>query len=469
MIYPKVYAKQLNFWLGECFPLFFVIFLFFFSSNVIAAPPHSQPKSKTVSITPNKIWTLAALTNLALIDNPSTRLAWAQVQAAVANEGIAKSTYWPQLVLTGSTAYTTNNDNNDDNNDGNDDFGCSSDDPYCASLTLNYLVWDFGARKQQVKNAHYQFIASQLSQNETIQLVILQVEQAYYQVLAQDALVKANQTSVKEAKTNLDAANALHHQGLATIGDVYQAQSTLAQSLLALQQAQGNLSIARGQLASAIGIPVQTPLKVAPLSTDAPTTQILYDVRRFLDKAKNQRPDLLAAEAQITAAQAQVKATQAQRWPTLTFSAQTENSNFQNTLNEVDRQSNLMLTLNWPVFTGFQRTNAIKQAQAEEQEAQATRDQLANQINLQVWQAYYSLKTAKNTIDTSRVYLKTSVEAAKQTLGQYKAGVGNILSVLTTQTTEANARVQLIQSVLDWYLDLAQLMQAIGALEVPSQ
>lgn len=417
----------------------------------------------TVQSQPDKTWTLSSLTDLALTINPDTKLAWAQVKAAAANVGIAKSAYWPQLDFNADASFTTH-ENNDNNSN---DFGCSSSDKYCANLTINYLVWDFGVTRQQVKNANYQLIATQLNQNEAIQQVILQVEQAYYQLLGLQALVKADQISLKEAKTNLDAAKALHNQGLATIGDVYQAESTLSQAQLTLQQAEGELSIGRGQLATAVGLPVQTNLKIADVSNQFEHDAIMHNVKLLLDKAKNQRPDLQAAEAQVTAAQAQVQATKDQRWPTLAFTASTEHADAVNTFTVLNRQSNVMLTLNYPVFTGFQQTNQIRQAQAQEQEAEATRDQLANQVDMQVWQAYYALKTARKSILTSQAYLKTSIQAANQTLGQYRAGVGNILSVLTTQTTEATARVQLIQSTLNWYLALAQLMQAIGALQAP--
>ncbi|MFN7098724.1 MAG: TolC family protein, partial [Gammaproteobacteria bacterium] len=246
------------------------------------------------------------------------------------------------------------------------------------------------------------------------------------------------------------------------------AESTLSQAQLTLPHAQGSLSIAHGKLATAIGLPVETPLLIANVSNKFGHDEIMHNIKLLLDKAKYQRPDLLAAEAQITAAKAQVQVTKDQRWPTISFSASTENAHAVNTFGVTSRQSNLMLTLNYPVFTGFQLTNQIRQAQAQEQEAVATRDQLLNQVDMEVWQAYYSLETAQKSIVTSESYLKTSIQAANQTLGQYKAGVGNILSVLTTQTTEATARVQLVQSQLNWYLALAQLMQAIGALQVPA-
>lgn len=441
--------------------LFFITLFFIYPRSALAVTSYSLSQNAN----PDKIWTLTELTSLALTQNPSTRLAWAQIQMAAANAGIAKSTYWPQLSFNAASSYQTGN-NSSNSNDNNS--GCSNNDPFCGTVTLDFIVWDFGVRNQQVKSANYELIASQFSQNATIQEVLLQVEQAYYRLLGAVAIVKANQISLKEAKINLNSANALHKQGLATVGDVYQAQSTLSLAELTLQQAEGNASIAHGQLAVAIGLPVETPLKITELSTEVDTHQMMERVNNLLKKAKTQRPDLLAAEAQVKAAAAQVKVAQRQQWPTIALSANTQNSTLGNTATQQNRQSNVVLSLSVPLFTGFEQTNAIKLAQSEEQAAQATHDQLVNQVDIQVWQAYYLLETAKKSMDTSQYYLKSSIQAANQTLGQYKAGVGNILAVLTTQTTEASARVQVIESVLAWYLALAQLMQAIGALEVPA-
>lgn len=408
----------------------------------------------------NQIWTLSALSNLALSLNPATKLAWAQVQSAAAGIGLASSSYWPSLDYELASSYVSGNRNNNFNN-----FGCNSSDQYCSSMTLNYLLWDFGARSQQLKSAKYLFLASQLSQNETIQTVILLVDQAYYQLLGQQELLKANQISLNEAQTNLKSATALHAQGLATSSDVYQAKSAYSEAELALEQTQGQVLIAQGQLAIAVGLPVQTHLKIASLAVTFHNNFSHDTIYNLLIQANNQRPDLLAAQAQLAAQQAAVQVAKRQRWPTINVQMSTQNSQASNTFNSDNRQNNLLFTLNFPLFTGFAQTNTIRQAEAVAGQVQAQRDQLANQISMQVWQAYYNLQVAQASVATSQTYLKSSIQAAKQTLGQYQAGVGNILSVLTTQTTEANAREQLIQSSLNWYLAAAQLTQAIGALQ----
>src|SRR5258708_180787 len=83
---------------------------------------------------------------------------------------------------------------------------------------------DFGNRSNTVLAAQYAQIAANLNQNNAFQQVILEVQESYYEVLGQQALVSANQLSLKQAKTSLDVAQALRENGLATIGDVYQAE-----------------------------------------------------------------------------------------------------------------------------------------------------------------------------------------------------------------------------------------------------
>jgi outer membrane protein TolC len=107
----------------------------------------------------------------------------------------------------------------------------------------------------------------------------------------------------------------------------------------------------------------------------------------------------------------------------------------------------------------------VRQARAQVEIAAATRDQLAQQISLQVWQAYFALQTAEKSISNTDILFKSSEQSMQQASGQYKAGVGNILMVLTAQASLANARVQSIQARLNWYTALAQLAAAVGTLD----
>lgn len=416
-------------------------------------PASSQQTTATL---PQKPLTLAEITEFSLINNSATRLAWYQAKAAAANVGIAESAYWPQLDGGVAVQYTASVFSSPH----------SSATDYGPNFSLNYLLLDLGNRSNTVLSAQYAQMAANLNQNNAIQQVILQVQQAYYQVLGQQALVKANKLSVTKAKTSLDVALALRRNGMATIGDVYQAEGSYAQANLDLQTSQGNYRIAQGQLATTMGLPPNTDIYLVPLTNPPEASEMNQAIAQLLATAKRNRPDLLAAEAKVRQAQATLAATKASILPTLTLSAAAQPAGVFTDTTGTDVTAEL--TLSVPLFTGFSYTYNVKKAQAEVDVAAATRDQLNRKIESQVWQNYFSLQTAEKNMSTTEILLKSSLQANNQAFGQYKGGVGDILSVLTTQTTLANARVQNIQAKLNWYIALAQLAASVGTLNSSS-
>ena len=409
----------------------------------------------------NKPLTLIELSDIALNCNPATRIDWAQIKMSLANLGINYSRYWPQL--SGTYNYSSNKKSFKQSTI---NYNGQRQITYGSGISLNYLIWDFGVRTEQVRAADFQLQAAKLTQNSTFQQIILQVEQAYYQLIWQKALVLSAKDSVKENRVNLKTAKALRKRGKATVGDVYQAKSALGQAELTLEQAKGALKIIQGQLASTIGLSVQTPITLINISNQVKTETILQSMKELLKFAKENRPDFLAMEAKVKAAAAQLVATTRQDWPTLGLTTNIQRTYSKNLL--LNNKSNgIDLTINIPLFSGFSRQYMILQAQAQQEQLEAQKDNLAQQIDFQVWQYYFALQTAAKSIASNQKILKSSIQAAKQVHGQYKVGVGKILDVLTTQATLANARTQLIQAKLNWYTTLAQLSIALGKINMP--
>jgi len=407
--------------------------------------------------------TLIELTDIALSCNPSTYIAWAQTKSSLANLGIAKSAYWPQIALgfnwdsTVARASTGRANITPPNPTYNYVYG--------PSISLGYLLWDFGVTDQKVKAAKYQSYAALFNQNYIFQQIIIQVEQSYYQFLGQKELIAVYKDSIQENLKNLKTAKALRKQGIATIGDVYQAESSLSQAKLTLQQAEGQLKILQGELATNLGIPIASHLHLEPLSSHIATKHTMRSIHKLITSAKQTRPDLLAAESQVTAAEAQLSATKRAALPTFNITMVSQPSYSPHTQVRA-YNSSAMLTLSMPIFTGFAQKYALRAAEAQQAQAQSQKEQLNQKVDSDVWQAYYNVETAVKTITTSETLLKSSLQSARQAFGQYKAGVGNILTVLTTQVVAENARAQVIQAKLNWYSSVAQLSSAMGQLSI---
>ena len=87
---------------------------------------------------------------------------------------------------------------------------------------------------------------------------------------------------------------------------------------------------------------------------------------------------------------------------------------------------------------------------------------LYRQTELDVWQAYYDVKTAASGIVSTDAQVKSAEQTSQATLARYRAGFGSILDLITAQQDESNARVQRIQSYLGWFTALARLNFAVG-------
>jgi outer membrane protein len=85
-----------------------------------------------------------------------------------------------------------------------------------------------------------------------------------------------------------------------------------------------------------------------------------------------------------------------------------------------------------------------------------------------VWQAYYDVQTAASGIGSTDAQVKSAEQTSQATLARYQAGFGSILDLITAQQDESNARVQRIQSYLDWYTAVARLHFSTGFNDVMS-
>jgi outer membrane protein len=420
---------------------------------IAATDGPGNPASYEVGIHPS---TLVELVDQALQRNPETRVAWDAFRSSEAGVSIARAGYWPQIGATVSAQRGRAL-----NFSGNP---APTQTRYGASVSLSYLLWDFGTRSGLLHQAEFQRDFEELSKDQTLQDVILQVEQAYYQVLGLRAVVAANRQSLHDAETNLASVHERRSSGLATVGDVYKAEATLAGSQLSLQQAEGQLAVARGQLAVAVGSPPDTPLALAAWERETDRRLPAQGIESLLAEARHARPELLAAIAQEKAAVANLEAVRGRGLPTLSFGADTGGTRVAGI--GTSSQFNTLVSLNIPIFSGFGDEAATQQAEIQRDSAMANIDTLRSQVELEVWQAYQNLRAAAVSIDSSKAQLKSAQQAADVSTARYSHGLDTILDLLSAQTVLANARVQEVQSRLDWAVARAALGHAVGGLHV---
>ncbi len=391
---------------------------------------------------------LQEVVNLALCNNPQTRVAWANSLVQAAQVGVGKSAYLPGVDLNAAANRTTGS--------------TPAVNQRSVGVTFSYLLYDFGARSATLESDRQLLTAAIATQDSTVQSVFLAAVQDYYQVQAASAALDSARESERAAKESYDAAEARYNAGSATPADKLQAQTAYSQATLNRISADGNLKNAQGTLANMLGLDANRGVPLVSAGTNPVPDNFEGNVSALIKQARQRRPDLLAAEAQVKAAQASAEATRAAGRPTISLSASSNRYYYSG----IDTNSSTLgVNLNVPLFSGFSTTYRVRSAEAQVEAKNAQLEQVHLQVALDVWTAYQNLTTATQSLRTTAVLLDSAQQSAQVALGRYKAGVGSILDVLNAQSALASARQQRIQSTFNWNISRATLAQAMGNLD----
>jgi len=432
-------------------------------SEKAAMPPPLVEKTAPVVpeeyLKPGTTLSLAQLVDVGLHANPQTRAAWASARSAAANVGSKRAPYFPMFEADGQLLREKTPFANGP--------GLLSilDTTYGPTVAATWLLFDSGGREADVEQAMRALYAANWTHNAAIQDVVLQIASAYYQYLNAKALVLARQANLDEARRSLDSAQERHRAGVATIADVLQARTSVSQAELDLQDTEGQVQIIRGALATAIGVSANIPVDVGDLPEDLPLDMVQKTVDELIAMATADRPDLAASRFTALAAQSKIRSVQAEGLPKLSTAATAGKTfRWQPGPDPVSSNYSALLLLRIPLFTGFDVAYRTQQAKEDAETAGAVSERVEDQVILDVWSSYYAMRTATQRVRTTRDLLASARQSAEVADGRYKAGVGSILDLLTTQASLADARAEEVQARSLWFLATAQLAHATGAL-----
>jgi outer membrane protein len=433
--------------------------------NAVWTPPKDTPSRESVrrpAAVPVDLsqrlqrLSLADVLDLGLRNNPQTRESWANARASAAAYGSARGAYFPTIDgdVTGTRLKTVASQGR----------SAVTQSVLSPSLSLSYLLFDFGGRSGTVGAARNDLLAANFTHNATLQSVVLDIQTAYFQYIANRALLAAQRTTQREAQTNLQAAEERRRVGVATIADVLQARTAASQAELNAEAAEGNLQTARGALTLSLGLPANLPYDIDSTAGQLPVSVLTDSVDALIARALAVRPDLAAARAQYESSRSQISVARASRLPSLVLNG-TGGRTYTTTLPQGGNNYTVSLGLRIPLFAGFSRIYDQRGASALADAAQARADALGQQVVFQVFSSYHALQTSARRVATSNDLVASAEQSNEVALARYRAGVGSVLDLLSAQTSLADARAQQVLARLEWNTSLAQLAHDSGVLD----
>lgn len=407
----------------------------------------------------------------ALCNNPKTREAWISIKVQTAEVGIAKASFLP--TLTGSWQKTRNDDVTSIQ-----DFPALSSQQNATeraeSISLNWILYDFGGHSASLKNAEQLLAAAQANHDQVLQETFMNAAKDFYAAQAAFGnLVAANEIE-NISRQSMIAASGRVDKGIAPISDQLQAQTVYDQAVFSRTKAQGDWLIALGSLMTDMDLDPDADIRLPDIEEMAvPPAEFSRSLDELMAQAKQENPSVKVALAQWQAALAKVEQAKAEGLPNVNLIGKYSWNNQpvspslgQPTLPAWASEKYLGVQVNMPIFDGFNRTYQVRQAQAEAELAKVTLEEAQRKVALNVWSSEQALRTAIENIGNSASLLDIARHSYDAALHRYLSGVGNVLELLNTQSTLATARRQRVQALADWRTARLQLAATLGRIGI---
>ena len=332
-----------------------------------------------------------------------------------------------------------------------------------GQISLSEMLYDFGVTQNQVTIRKLENEQFKIILTETINDVICDVKNAYYNVLYTIEQKKVAEEMVKRYELFYDQAKAYYTAGTKPKVDLTIAQVNLSNSKLNLIEAENAVDIAMAKLNNTMGLPYMFRYKINDNLKYKPCKITLDEAVAI---AKEARPDYKLANVKIETMRQNVQLTKKSWYPQLTVDGQFMIGGRTFTSNH---GYNFGAFLNFPVINGMLINQEIKEAKALHSKEIANAMNTQNNIYLEIQNAFYLLREKKNKIPVAQVNVKQAQENYDLSFGRYRVGVGDPVELKEAQVQLQNAELQYYNTLYEYNSARANLEKAIGKNIVENQ
>ena len=325
------------------------------------------------------------------------------------------------------------------------------------TVGVNLLLYDFGKTSTQANVAKKTYEASRETLQSSINDVVYNVKNYYYNLLYLQQQVEVYEDTVLQYQIHLEQAQAYYNIGSKAKIDVSTAAFNLDNAKLTLIQAKNAVDTGFAQLTNAMGVPEFAKFDIKD-RLDKKRYDITFD--EALEIAYKQSPTLAAAKKKMEGSKLLVKASKVAFLPNLQGfgsyinGGKTPSTDYSYQIGAQLSYSNLNLLL---------LKEQVDEAKLTYKKDQADYEVQRQKVYLDVKQAYIQLKNAQQSIPVSRASMDVAQERYELAAGRYKVGLGDALELKDSQITYMNAKLQYYNTLMQYHISAANLERVIGA------
>jgi outer membrane protein TolC len=300
-----------------------------------------------------------------------------------------------------------------------------------------------------------------LQRKATRRDVAFQVTEAYYRVLQAMRLVDVAQKSVENIDAQVKRAQSFYRAGTVGRNDVLRAELGLAAAQQRLIQANGVVVLARGRLATLMGLAPDAAIEPADSIADV-TVGPVIPAAQAEDRAVADRLEMKEIAAQTEQARAAESLAKSKMLPQVNAVANYTHSSPTSMFAPKQDIWFIGATASWDIWEGGGTYYGIDEAKARLAQALAARRKAENAIRLETRSAHVNVTTAAEALAVARHAVEQAEENFRIEQKRYESTDNTSFDVLDAENQLTTARGQLQAASYDYLIAQSNLSRAIG-------
>jgi outer membrane protein len=302
--------------------------------------------------------------------------------------------------------------------------------------------------------------------DSTDQEIVFRVVSSYYDVLLAAKELEVAEQSAKTAQSIMDRSQVRFDSGLTVESDLLTAKVRMAARQQEVIRATNNLEVARAQLNTAMGVPLDSPFQLteglAERKLPAPG---LADIEK---QALANRPDLKRIASEEAAQRQSVSIAKSSFGPRVNAFAgwEMDNPTFvaggggNNWLGGIEVQ--------FDIFQGGAKRAELARQRALEEKVVAMKQAASDAVRLEVRRAYYETDANRQQIEVARAAIAQAQESLRINQNRYDSGLTTVTDLLGAEDAARRSQTDYWEALYHFQTSYANLELASGSLNPQS-
>ena len=338
------------------------------------------------------------------------------------------------------------------------------EDEYNFVTSFSQPIFTGFALYNQYKIADLGLDIAEFTEKLTRQDVILDAKNAYFLILKAQKLMDVADETVKQIAAQKEVAENMYQVGMSPLNDLLQSQVQLANAKQALITAKNNLDLTKSQFNTLLRRQVNSPVSVVDILDFTPWE---YDIDYCLALAEELRLEIEVADLEIKIAEKDYKLSQRDFYPSVNLVGTWTK---RGTDWDVDGGEgigddsfwDIRATASWDFWQWGRTRFGVKEKLSRLSQAKLRKEQVLDNIALEVKQAYLKVQESHKNITTIEKAIEQAKENLRITEERYKEQVSTTTDVLVAQTLLTETMTNYYNALYDFKIAKAILYRGLG-------